>query len=215
MSDTQITVTRRRLLGAVATVGVGGAGAGAGTTALFSDSETSSNTVQAGTLDLTLDSRNSSVTLLSESNVAPGASGSDSVTLANAGSVTGYVDVEVVSTTNYENGCKGNEKKADDKNTSCDDPGIGQGELQEYLEVRASLGTQDLWEGKWLTPVEIYNNDQYGTTYDLDYALSGGSSADFVLEWRLECPNSCDIVQSDSFEFTVQFSLDQQTDPGG
>lgn len=53
MSDKNIELTRRRVLGGIATVGAASAAVGAGTFAAFSDTETSSgNTISAGTLDL-------------------------------------------------------------------------------------------------------------------------------------------------------------------
>ena len=208
MAQDGIELTRRRLLGGVATVGAVGAGAGAGTTALFSDTETSSSTLHSGTLDLTLDGQNSPVTLLSTSDIVPGDSGTESVTLANAGTVTGYVDVAVASATDYENGCPNGEQSVD---SSCGTPGRNEGELDEHLELKATLGTQDLWNGDWLTPVEIYQN--YGWGYDLDHPLTGGEAADFTLQWRLPSGTGR-VVQSDSIEFTLTFSLDQQPDQG-
>jgi len=54
MSDKNIAVTRRRVLGGIVTVGAASAAVGAGTFAFFSDTESSSNNqVTAGTLDLT------------------------------------------------------------------------------------------------------------------------------------------------------------------
>lgn len=54
MNGKDIELSRRRVLGGIATVGVASAAAGAGTFAFFNDTETSSsNTVEAGTLDLT------------------------------------------------------------------------------------------------------------------------------------------------------------------
>lgn len=50
-------VSRRQVLAGLGTIGVASAGAGLGTTALFSDEESVSATVQAGELDLLLDYR--------------------------------------------------------------------------------------------------------------------------------------------------------------
>lgn len=62
MSDgnSRFELTRRRVLGSVVATGAAAAGVGAGTWAAFSDTESSSgNSVQAGTLDLTLSDSNS------------------------------------------------------------------------------------------------------------------------------------------------------------
>lgn len=99
MSDdnsSSIELNRRRVLGALGTVGVASAGAGAGTFALFSDTESSTgNSVQAGTLDLTAgttQSFNGSAT-----NLSPGSSTNTvQIELNNAGSVSGdHVELSV------------------------------------------------------------------------------------------------------------------------
>jgi predicted ribosomally synthesized peptide with SipW-like signal peptide len=56
MSDQNIELTRRKILGSVGAVGAAGAAAGLGTSALFSDTESfESNTLAAGELDLKVD----------------------------------------------------------------------------------------------------------------------------------------------------------------
>jgi len=56
MSDDKFELSRRKVLGATAAVGVAGAGAGVGTSALFSDEESfEDNEIQAGELDLVVD----------------------------------------------------------------------------------------------------------------------------------------------------------------
>lgn len=196
------------MLGSVAALAGASAAAGAGTMAAFSDEATSGpNAVSTGTLDLELDGADGTVQFLSETEVAPGDSGQATVTLSNTGSLTGYVDVTVASLTSYENGLVGNENAAD---SSGGDPGPGNGELQDYLEVHAELqGGPALWTGydvaaNRLTP---------GTEYDLDYELPGGATVDFVFDWQL--PESAgNDAQSDGLEFALTFSLDQQADGG-
>jgi predicted ribosomally synthesized peptide with SipW-like signal peptide len=56
MSDDKLGLSRRKILGATAAVGVAGAGAGIGTSALFSDEESfTNNSITAGELDLIVD----------------------------------------------------------------------------------------------------------------------------------------------------------------
>jgi len=56
MTDRNIELTRRKILGAAGAIGVAGAGAGLGTSALFSDEESfTNNSIEAGTLDLVVD----------------------------------------------------------------------------------------------------------------------------------------------------------------
>ena len=90
MTGNGTTLTRRRVLGGLATVGAGSAAAGAGTMAYFSDSESSAdNQVTAGTLDLTVDGGDADVSFFTETNVAPGDTGQATLPLSNVGSLTG------------------------------------------------------------------------------------------------------------------------------
>lgn len=207
MTDGRFTLTRRKLLAGAVTAGVAGAGAGAGSAALFSDTETSGpNGFTAGTLNLTLDGQDTTVQFLSQTGIAPGDSGTATMTVANAGSVTGYVDVEVASVTNAENGCAGNENSADN---SCGDPGQGLGELQDSLETEAYFQNgPTLWG-----PTTVAAEPNAGDVYDVDYTLSGGASDQFVLDWSLPAGTGNE-AQTDSVSIQVTFRLDQETDTG-
>lgn len=89
MSDKKFDLTRRRVLGGMATIGAASAAAGAGTMALFSDSEGSTgNTIQAGTLDLTAGTTQAFSTNMQ--NIAPGdVTETLQITLSNVGSLSG------------------------------------------------------------------------------------------------------------------------------
>lgn len=90
MSDRNIELTRRKVLGGLASIGAASAAAGAGTMAYFSDSETSSgNTVSAGTVDLDSASQESVVV-----NSAPGDSASGTVSATYNGSIS-PVEVDI------------------------------------------------------------------------------------------------------------------------
>lgn len=200
-----IRLTRRRLLGGVATVGAASAAAGAGTGALLVDSEESTgNSVSAGTLDLTLDGGDQTVQFLSETGVAPGDSGQARLPVSNAGTLAGSVAVEVADCTSYENGLSGNESAVDDTGG---DPGAGNGELDQYLEVHAAFANgPELWTGYDTVDARL----RTGTVYDLDYVLDGGASDEFVLDWRLPDATG-DDAQSDSVELALTFRLEQRT----
>jgi len=189
-------------------VAAAGAATGAGTMAAFRDSESSTgNSISAGTLNLTLDGSDATVQFLSQTSVAPGDSGSATLTVANTGSLPGYIDVEVASLTSYENGLSGNENSVDG---SGGDPGAGNGELQDYLEVHAEFQNGPaLWSGF----DTVANRLGTGTPYDRDYQLAAGGSDTFVVDWQL--PSSVgDDAQSDGIEFALTFSLDQRADTG-
>lgn len=209
MTDHPIRLSRRRLLGSVLTVGAAGAATGAGTAAYFTDSETSTgNDVVSGTLDLTLDGGNTTVTFLAATGIVPGDSGQETLAVANAGSLPGYVDVSVAALTNYENGLVGNENSSDG---SGGDPGQGNGELQDELEVVAYFqnggGGNEVYLGSSAYET-IATKLPAGTDFDVDHPLAGGASDTFVLEWRL--PGSTgNEVQSDGVELELTFQLGQ------
>jgi predicted ribosomally synthesized peptide with SipW-like signal peptide len=74
---------------------------GAGTFAFFSDTETSlGNTFTAGTLDLNLDGGNVNVVKFNVTNAAPGGTGGATWTLANVGTLAGFLDLESISVFN-------------------------------------------------------------------------------------------------------------------
>jgi len=81
MTDDEPTIrlTRRRVLGGAVGVGLAAAGAGAGTFALFSDEGSSSgNTVQAGTLEVSIDGSATDTGAFTVAGLEPGAPGSTS-----------------------------------------------------------------------------------------------------------------------------------------
>ncbi|WP_396613720.1 TasA family protein (plasmid) [Haloferax sp. S1W] len=204
--DTTLTLTRRRLLGGILTIGTGSAAAGAGTVSLFSDTEEGTGTVSVGTLDLAVGEDDNELTFLKEANVAPGDSGTSSVTLRNAGTLTGYLDIEVLGVTNDENG----QSEPEEGNDSSEDDG----ELAGVLEVRVSLVDEDgsktyLCGGSSYTKLgSLFEADQ---TFDLDHELSAGETVDFVIEWRVP-QDAGNEVTSDIAGVDLAFVLSQTKD---
>lgn len=107
----KIKLTRRRALAALGVIGAGSAAAGAGTFALFSDTESSSASLSAGTLDLT---QSNTPLQFTASDIKPTDTGTASVTLSASGSIAGNLSVEVTNvTSNEEGGNSGNGNLAD------------------------------------------------------------------------------------------------------
>lgn len=78
--------------------------ASAGTLALFSDTETSNgNTFTAASLDLNVDGGNINVVKFTVSNMVPGNQPKATYTITNVGPITGYLDLENIVVTDYEN----------------------------------------------------------------------------------------------------------------
>lgn len=195
MSDQQIQLTRRRLLGGLVTIGSASVAAGAGTMAYFSDTESSAdNAVQAGTLDLTLDDTDQTVTFLDESGIAPGDSGQGSVSLGNAGTIPGTPEVEVAAIRSTENGYYGKENGQDGSPND--------GELDEHLEVRVSF------DGQTIVGRTTVANVSPGDSYTMSSTIGAGESKPFTVEWWLPSDTS-NLAQSDGYEFDLTFRLVQ------
>lgn len=163
----EFSVTRRRALGALVTIGAGAAATGAGTFAAFSDTETGSErSVVAGTLDLSMaaDGQNNvAATTVTAQAVRPGDAGYLVCALTNNGSVDGSLQIKIgngngnadFSDFSYELAVDSDnintEPEAevdddlsttdDDNNVSNDDDSNTDGELDDVLEMGADYVT--------------------------------------------------------------------------
>lgn len=190
-NDTNIKLSRRKILAGLGTIGLASAGAGAGTMALFSDTEDARATVQAGTLDLKVNGENGVVTVLNEENIAPGDSGSVDIEVHNAGSIDGSVSVSLESVTDYENGRIEPERDAGDDD---DD-----GELSEFLKISIE------YNGNTYGPTTVDNLNNYLGKYG-DLSLPAGETKSATIHWELpEDGTHINVVQTDSV--TVDFSV--------
>lgn len=193
MNDS-IVLTRRRVLSGLVTVGGASAAAGAGTVAYFSDTESSSgNTVQAGTLDLKLGGQDKTVTFLDVSGIMPGDQGAATLELDNSGSVQGTVSVTVDAIRDYENGYDGDESNGQDGT-------LNDGELDEHLEVEATIESDVVWSRQTVTSLTQ-------GTYSPGTTIAGGNSKTFTLSWWL--PDDTTMAQGDSVEIDLTFALEQ------
>ena len=185
--------------------------AGGGTWAYFSDTESSTgNSLTAGTLDLTVDGVNTAVTTFSVSSVAPGASGSGSTTLANAGNLAGELDVAFSAITNT-GGSSG-----EFGDSSGDLGGIAQ--IAVYLDIDQS-GTWTSGDIGLSDNGSAYNNptalsyavlDNYGSdSFDAVIAAMAASAADdFIILWQV-ATSANNTIQGDLVSFDVTFTLEQ------
>ena len=163
MTDRNIELSRRKILGAAGAIGIAGAGAGMGTSALFSDEESfTNNSIEAGTLDLIVDYYTSRDQGSFGSNSQSGEVNGDGVTeytydvvdlkpgdsgtLAFCPKVVdnqGWLWVgSVDGVTDYENGQTEPEEQVDatgDENLdNGTNDGAGAGELSDEIEVTVS-----------------------------------------------------------------------------
>jgi predicted ribosomally synthesized peptide with SipW-like signal peptide len=179
----EIELTRRKVLGSAAVVGVASAGAGAGTFAYFSDTEsTEDNTVSAGTLDLTLNSGNGFN--YSFTNIAPGQSTTVSVELNNAGNVNAS---NVVVETSVDTG-------GDSAN------------LANELQIDSLT-----WNGNSVSTTASTIGDLTSTNLDLDASpINGGSTATLEAEVTFN-PNAGNNFQGVSVDIDHDFTLLQDS----
>ena len=192
-SGSTIELNRRRVLGALGTVGVASAGAGAGTFALFSDTETSSgNSVQAGTMDLTATGQNGDTfgdASLTVGPIKPGQTkGPYTITLSNTGNIGGTLDFALAGF---------NDEGTD---TEAETDTSGDGDLGEVLEVTFDVGGNSVTG----TFNEVFNQI-YENVYDLD----GNSSVDATLQCTLPSGAGND-VQGDIVTANFTAFLGQQ-----
>jgi predicted ribosomally synthesized peptide with SipW-like signal peptide len=198
MSDKKVELTRRKVLGGLATIGAAGAATGAGTMAYFDDTETSSgNTVQAGTLDLTT-AEGSSLDL-NDIELAPGQSVSASVDLQNDGTVSAnHVEVD----TSYSEG---------DSDGNVDAQSFAEQLEVSTLEYSGSdITTYTDTDGNGtLTLHEL--SDQ--TLDDLQPApeTNSGNSETFNIELTLPGEDTGNAFQGEGVDISFTFTLNQDS----
>lgn len=182
------------------------------TRAYFSDTETSNNnTFAAGSLDLTVNGNNGTNTVgFNVTGMRPGNQPHGSFTLANIGSIAGYLNMSNIQVTNAENGCLQPESDAGD--VTCDNPGDGQGELQNVINAR-------IWVDRngdgWMSAGEpVLYNGLLGSIPDhltFNEPLSAGASTKIgvLIDWW--STPSDNQAMSDSAVLNMSFSLNQNT----
>ncbi|GAB7093605.1 hypothetical protein JCM30237_07570 [Halolamina litorea] len=212
-------ITRRRALGGMFTLGAAASAAGAGTMALFSDTESSTgNTVQAGTLDLTVNGSGSNA-VVDVSNVAPGNTGSDSTRIRNDGTLPGYLTFGVAGFANPENGVNEPESGAllerDPRGASSG--GDHTGELAQSLDIKMKLLVDgdphylvgDENEYELASEVRLGAYSLNGDSGPADLQLDAGQEIEFVTDYKIS-DNVRNEVQSDSVVIDLAFALMQE-----
>ena len=184
---------------------------GAGTFAYFSDTESSAdNSLTAGTLDLNWNGGNDSgVATFSESAKAPGDSGTSSKTLANAGSLSGELDVAIGTITNT-GGAGGTEFEGGDGELG------GVALLAAYIDVDQSSGWNagDIGlksDGTTYTSGDLLyaTIDSYdSTSWDAVETLAVSAADDFTIAWNIPT-TAGNSIQGDSISFDITFTLEQ------
>lgn len=196
MTDDKSMLTRRRVLGGMATIGAAGA-VGAGTWASFSDTESATgNSVTAGTLDLTVNGGNiPQGASFTASNVAPGYSTSQTLELMNAGNIAGVLKAD------FHNLSESGGLNPEPEQKAEGGPG-NSADLADNLEIKV---TGDYGSLGPYTLTQVVNN----TPYELDNNMTGGESGTGTIE--LSLPSGVgNEIQGDSVSFDLTFTLNQK-----
>lgn len=184
---------------------------GGGTWAYFVDNETSTgNALDSGTLDLKIDGGDAAVNTFSAHDVLPGDTGGGSVTLANAGSLPGELDI-TVSTVSNSGGVGAGEFE----------DGVGhlggKAKMAVYLDIDASGswnagdiglkhdGTTYAYPSK-LKYAAI--NKYSGTHWDAAASMAPAAKFDLLVEWKVPGETGNEI-QGDAVSFGIMFTLEQ------
>jgi hypothetical protein len=208
------------MLGVIALLAIGATGAFAD----FFDVETAEeNSILAGTLDLKVDDQDDpDVATLTIDNMAPGDTEYYTVVLKNAGTIDGQPSIEFGTIVNFENGCEEPEAEYD---STCGDPGEGEGELGH--ELYATMAWRQ-GGGSW-TSVRLTNNCGNPLLDGLSGVTVGlgqlsGCSADNALPvlgpgdevevrfspfWHNPAGSNDNHAQGDSAVFDILFHLHQ------
>ncbi|MDO8636905.1 MAG: hypothetical protein Q7R34_11870 [Dehalococcoidia bacterium] len=156
------------------------------TMAVFTDNETASGTFAVGTMDfryrVSQDGglhwgawQNGSSASFNLPRLRRGQNGTVIYQIENLGTVDALLDLRNVVVVDYENGCKKREKKVD---TTCDNPGAGQGELGATLLVTVMMGNTPVYNG----PLNGFSGD-----YNINKPLPGNSTieVEMTIDWFL------------------------------
>lgn len=198
----------RRLLFSMAMLGLTSALAIGATTAYFSDTESvKGNTFTAGTLDLEVDD-GVSTAKFTVANMKPGSQSIGTWKLKNTGTINGFIDIKNIVLESRENNCTEVERSAGD--TTCYNPGIGNGELEDVVSVtlfwdqncNGRVGTKD---------VKFYDGKVSGlkSYYNLDRGLSANQTQCVTAQFNWRSGTQDNLAHGDSFTLDLDFELSQ------
>ncbi|MFA6437118.1 MAG: TasA family protein [Candidatus Paceibacterota bacterium] len=185
------------------------------TGAYFTDTETSpTNVFAAGTLDLTTDGPNTTLPI-QVTNIKPGDFDSGVIRLKNAGTITGDIIAATINKTDdKENNCNSPEALID---TTCGNPGTGEGELDDYLKLTVWIDTDG---NGVLDGTETYFVSSSQSLILLngvisqpssEVSLSADQTADIKVKWEADPAHlGGNIFQSDSTGFSITFDFKQK-----
>ncbi|ELZ82974.1 nitrous oxidase accessory protein [Haloferax elongans ATCC BAA-1513] len=196
MTDDNITLSRRTLLGGMAGIGLAAGALGTGTYALLSDTESSAdNTITAGTLNLKVDGQNSVSETINISSAGSGSSGSGTATLSNTGSTHGKLGFGIENVENFE-GANPESESGDTSNP---------GELDQYVWVEVGVIQNGVKvPGVGPAPLSVLDDLSRMT----GSILRAGSTATMYIDWMV--PDLGNDAQGDRAEFDVIVDIEER-----
>jgi hypothetical protein len=195
---------------------------------LFDKEEVKGNTFASGSIDLVLGAGNPMP--FGVSNLKPGDFGNGKVTLTNAGSLDGVLDIKLANMVQAENGLNDAEIKAGDYANGGDlylsfgivgfvdankDGTFNAGDIQ-----LAYNGQKAAYPGFWGGDFHFAGVDTNLTGWNDVMTLAPTGSVDVVLMWQVPTEwtypaYNQNIIQTDSLGFDIQTSLEQVGGSGG
>jgi len=185
--------------------------ASAGSMAYFSDPETSNgNTFTATSLDLNVDYGDINVVKFTVINMRPGNQPKATFTLTNVGAIDGFLDLESIVVTSFENGRLDPEKEAGD--ITAGNPGKGKGELQDVVNLRLFI---DYGGDGWISTGDItFFNGLVNTlpgNFELDEPINFGSTTYITALFDWWSTSNDNLAMTDSMVIDIGFELAQTT----
>lgn len=181
----------KKILVSLLIVGLVGFALGWGTYSQFSDTETTTATFTAGTLNLKVGDDDPVSWKINLTDLLPGCNGSESVVIRNIGSVNGNLSISFSNLEDKENGLTEPELVLVDTEPD--------GELAENLYLKITVGGTLVYEG--------YASGILSGGL-VDYPLNAGASVTFTVNYSIG-ESVGNIIQSDVVGFTITFLLEQ------
>lgn len=131
--------------------------------------------------------------------------------LANVGSINGYLDLHNILVSSQENACNNAEEDAGD--TTCDNPGAGQGELQNVLSLSKLFWDTDCngWVGAGEPTIFDGKLGTIATDYDANVALNAGQEKCITGQFNWWSTADDNKAQGDSATLDMTFELAETT----
>lgn len=207
---------RKIIISALIIAAVGGGGIAA-SRALFTDTETGTDSsFTVGTLDMDIDGNNGNPSAFDRFEVtnigADGTvNGTKTWTINNTGSLPGNLSLSLLNLLNTENGCNEPEALSD---TTCNTPGVGEGELGAAISTEVILDRGNGAENVVGADLQTTSMADYATQWDTNagtVTIPAGGSVTVTMNWSTDPQSYGNEIQSDSLAFDVNFVLEQVT----